>query len=83
MVGHLSRLKFLNPQKAHPYHPKGCVCAILNKFTHGFVRSIPETKCGQISGTLKIIMADGSPIVWVKLQKFQKAHINHVRDVCV
>ena len=39
-------------------------------------RSAPKTKCGQKSGILKIIMVDGRPIIQVKFQKRQKAHLH-------
>ena len=46
-------------------------------------RSAQETKCGQESGILKVIMADGRPFKWVKFDKPQKPHIHPLRDVHV
>ena len=37
----------------------------------------------QISGILKLVMADGRPIKQVKFQNPQKAHLHPLRDVCV
>ena len=62
MVIQLSRSNYHKPQKAHLHPPKGCVCTIWNKSTHGFARSAPETKCGQKSGIINLIMTDGRPI---------------------
>ena len=75
MVGQ-GRSNFINPKGT--YTPlKGCVCAILNKSNHGFQRSALETKCGQKSGILKLILADRRLFMWVNFHKPRKAHLHH------
>ena len=65
MVGQLGRSKFKSN-----LHPQGmCVCNIKEIPTRGLPKSDRETKHCQISGILKLIMTDGRPIRWVKIQK--------------
>ena len=70
---------FFNP-KGHFYIPCGtCVCN-MKYIHHGFPRSAPETKCGQKSGILQLIMADGRPFKNVKFHKTQKPHLHPLDD---